>query len=218
MITLCQHRPEGFGPHSSLHPRLPTTCFLDVIVEPLPTWIFLALLLALLPVRLSGLRRQRRVRPSFSFNPDAQRKSESGSAAHRGVLSRALAVLYYLLIIAMVAMVSLELARLVAAELGIGLLPFTYVGVLAAVATRLTWRSRTAVLVNVLYWVMLAAAMALKTAAEQEEQMGPDARVKNVTTQGMYPSSDEVIDNAVMVGVEVLLAVLEFVGWRALEW
>jgi hypothetical protein len=144
--------------------------------------------------------------------------SKPGAHTHRrSILSRVLAIIYYLLILAMLAMVSLEMARLVVAELGIGLLPFTYVGVLIALANRIAWRSRTVGLVSALYWIMLAAAMALKVAAEQAEQMGPEIRAQGVGVQGMYPTSDEVLDNSVMVGVELVLAVLEVVESRRAE-
>jgi hypothetical protein len=210
MVTLCQNRPEGFGPYSSLHPRLPTTCFLDVIVVPLATWLFMALMLAMLIMRMVASRR-----PHHLHSPVS---SKAGAHTHpRSVLSRVLAIIYYLLILAMLAMVSLEIARLVVAKLGIGLLPFTYLGVLIALANRIAWRSRTVGLVSALYWIMLAATMALKVAAEQAEQMGPGIRAQGVGVQGMYPTSDEVLDNSVMVGVELLLAVLEVVESRRVD-
>ena len=203
MVRLCQNRPEGFGPHSALHPSIPTTCFLDVVVEPLASWLFILLCLALLPMRVTAWRS-----PLYSKSSHHLRPS---------IISRVLSTAYYLLIVAMLAMLSLELARLVAAELGIGLLPFGYVGMLLAVFNRLTWRSKTARLANVVFWVLSIVAMALKTAAEQKEQDGPTRRVKDQTTQGNYPTSDEALDNGVMVGVQVLLAALEFNGWNYLS-
>jgi hypothetical protein len=137
-----------------------------VIVEPLATWIFLALMLVLLAKRLSNSSDGHPRRGQLSsFNPPDP--AGDGARVRRGGV---LAVLFYVLIVALLAVVSLELARLVVAQLGVGLLPFTYVGVLGALANRLAWASsRLARLVNVAFWVLLAAAMALKTAAEQAE-------------------------------------------------
>ncbi|KAF2087048.1 hypothetical protein K490DRAFT_42560 [Saccharata proteae CBS 121410] len=210
MVQLCRNRPEGFGPHSSLHPNIPTTCFLDVIVEPLATWLFLLFLTALLPLRYrSYLRRHpRNSHPALT----------STRPTKPGLVSRVASAIYYILVVCLLAMASLEIARLVVAELGIGLLPFTYVGVLAALANRLTWPCRVSRLANAAFWLMLVVVMGLKTAAEADEMGGRVERRKATEGVGRYPTSDEVIDNAVMVGVEVGLAALEFVGWKGMAW
>ena len=214
MMQLCENRPEGFGPHSTIHSRVPTTCFLDVIVEPLTTWTFLLLLLALLPMRLAA-RRSHTTRLS-----KAERSSTVADHSSRhqkpSIISRVLSVLYYVLIVAMIAMLSLEIARLIVAELGIGLLPFNYLGIILVLLNRITWKSKTSRLANIFFWTVLLITTALKTAAEQSEQDSPYRRVKGITTQGQYPTSDEALDNAIMVGVQLVLATLEFNGWGRL--
>lgn len=135
-------------------------------------------------------------------------------------------IIYYILIVAMLAMASLEIARLIVAQLGIGLLPFTYVGILvalifhvaAASTTTTSWlgglhvyrgeaRWRWTVKgVNILYWVMLMCVMAIKVASQAKEQ-----NVLGIRTgqQAQYPISDSITDNATMIGVEFVLLMLE---------
>lgn len=107
----------------------------------------------------------------------------------------------------MLAMVSLEIARLDIAELGIGLLPFTYVGVIVAGVGHVLTEKRASIVrgLGVLYWLMLAVAMALKVAALVEEE-GTHNRVE---VASKYPLGDEVTDLSVMLGVEIVLALLE---------
>jgi hypothetical protein len=104
----------------------------------------------------------------------------------------------------MLAMFSLELARLSLAKLGVGLLPFTYVGILAAAAVHLVWHRRIMRAASALFWVMLAVAMSIKVAAYAREGGGT-----RTGTQHKYPVSDEITDNAVMIGVEGFLALGE---------
>lgn len=123
-------------------------------------------------------------------------------------------------------MVSLELARLVKASLGVGLLPFSYAGILAAGLVRFIsgslsiqtkrggvprWRRlRWA---GVGFWVMFSAVFAVGMASLIEEH-GVD-----VETRQKYPTIDEWTDRAVIIGVGLVEAVLEGLGaweggWR----
>ena len=189
MVTLCSNRPESFGPNSKLHPNLPTTCFLDVIVVPLPTWLFL------LTTPLIALNFRHR---------KARSLRDDGSGAKSRV-AKAIAVLYYILVFAMLAMESLEIARLSVAHLGIGLLPFTYIGVLTACAIHAFVTTRLAKGASALFWVALAAAMAVKLSTLVKEE----GRRERIGVAAKYPLGDQVTDNGVMVGVEVVLAALE---------
>ncbi|OHF01020.1 hypothetical protein CORC01_03587 [Colletotrichum orchidophilum] len=240
---LCENRPEGFGPKSALSSHLPTTCFADVIVVPLATWTYLIILLIAVPPCVLS----RRASASASASPsNTAEASTAGDLPSDKVVTSAPAststpvtkspsaavkvasAVYYLLIVAMLAMVSLEMARLSVAQLGIGVLPFTYVGILAALVIHVavsttSYRSGfgrvgmhiyggdarwqwTAKVVNVLYWVMLMCAMAIKVASQAQEQ-----NVLGVRTgqQAQYPISDSITDNATMMGVELVLLILE---------
>lgn len=113
-------------------------------------------------------------------------------------------------------MLSLEIARLVDAELGIGLLPFLYpafilAGLFRAVVDfhwiRTDKRFAVAVkVVNLLFWIMLIAVFAIKVGAYSLEGLGDRDGREPVER---YKVVDEVTDVAVMVGLAVVLAVME---------
>lgn len=146
------------------------------------------------------------------------------SPARTTILQRILQIIYYFLIVAMLAMVSLEIARSVVAQIGIGLMPFNYVGIWLALVVHIgTERnSRLAFLskgdgkrrgmlrfVSAFFWITLLVAMALKIAGVQLEiSMG----YSRTGQQAQYPLSDEVTDTATMIGVEFVLAILEIVA------
>lgn len=226
MVTLCKNRPEGFGPHSSLHPSIPTTCFLDTILTPSATWLYLFLLPFLLPLYARSLRSHNDKRSSgtdkyideFDGTPILRSEWDDDSVAKRGVFLRILSAVYYLLAVALLAMIALEIARLSIADLGFGLLPFTFGGILAALVLRSSWQARTVRLLNALYWVLLAAVMSVKLVAELREGEGSEKRTKGNGVVGKYPTSDETLDVAVMVGVEAALGALEFGEWHRLAW
>ena len=226
MVTLCKNRPEGFGPHSSLHPSIPTTCFLDTVLTPSATWLYLFILPFLLPLYAKSLRSHNDKRLSgndkyvdeFDGTPILRSEWDDEPASKPGVFFRILTVLYYLLAIGLLGMMSLEIARLSMADLGFGLLPFTFGGILAALVLRSSWQAKTVRLVNTVYWVLLAAVMSVKFVAELREGKGNERRVKGNGVVGRYPTSDETLDVAVMVGVEAALAALEFSEWPRLSW
>lgn len=116
-----------------------TTCFLDTILLPLPTWLFLAFGLPLL---------------LFSSRP-----LSPPATSHSRAL-RAVTWLYYILTVALLAMDVLEIARLALPRAGgIGLLPFGLVGVLGALgamrARARGWRKERVVGgVLVVYWAL----------------------------------------------------------------
>ena len=211
-MHLCSNRPEGFGPHSSLHPSLPTTCFIDVIVEPLATWIYLLLAIPLLVLSSIVVFDSTTSKP---VNPSDNNSPWPASPSHKR-WRVVLWTVYAFFIVALLAMVSLEIARLVTAELGIGLLPFTYAGILLAVALHalnsVGNKSRTfkymAKGANLLYWMMLVVVFAIKVATYVKE--GVDSR-NNIYPVDQYKVSDEVIDVSTMIGVAVVLAIVELV-------
>lgn len=124
-------------------------------------------------------------------------------------LHKAFTTLYYLLILATTGMCVLEIARLDIANLGIGLLPFTFVTLITAAAVRYTkglgsrsygWR-----LINLGVWIALAVTNGVKVAEEAKE--GTGARKGS-----QYPVADELTDVSVMVGLYTILAMLEVEG------
>lgn len=191
------------GPHSSLHHDLPTTCFLEVIVVPLATWIYLVLGVVALPILFS-----RRRHGSVGSKHGESAISPAGRT-RPSLIRRILSILYYFFIVALIAMVSLQIARLATAMLGVGLLPFTYAGVLLALATHILFDSKLARGLNMLYWIMLLTTMALLVAALADE--GSDSR-NGIYPIDQYKVSDEIIDVAVMIGVAAVLCLLEIVA------
>jgi hypothetical protein len=123
-------------------------------------------------------------------------------------------VLYYFFVLALIAMISLEIARLVDAQLGIGLLPFAYVGILLAAGLHLvmsrqkTYGLRLVKGFNAVYWLLLAVVFAIKVATEVKE--GLHSR-DNELPQDHYKVVDEVTDVAVMIFLAAVLVLLELV-------
>lgn len=126
-------------------------------------------------------------------------------------------------------MVSLEIARLEVAELGIGLLPFAYPGIVIAAGVHLglvlarkkrrdgrgkggsarLMVERLGWTFNVLYWVMTAVVWALKIATFVVE--GVHSR-DGISPGDAYGIEDEVTDLGVMVFLAVVLVVFEALG------
>ena len=135
---------------------------------------------------------------------------------HEGTVQKTLIAIYYLLCLAAVVMTVLEMVRLSVAHLGIGLLPFTPVGILmATVAHALSMRKErltTVWLVNAAYWICLAAVDSVKIVEEVREvrAKGDSARgLGGLVGRTKYPLGDETTDVGTMIGVYVVLAVLE---------
>ncbi|KAK8044930.1 hypothetical protein PG993_004954 [Apiospora rasikravindrae] len=160
MTRLCTNRPEGFGPMSNLTPHLPTQCFFDSVLVPMPTFIFLFSLLAMVVVSWWRRRRSGDVnnylypRQSshypFPLNNDGAGRGSRNSNANNPrryptatqwtlatVLKRLLPSLgYYGAVVVILLMQSVEIAQLERASLGVGLLPFVYAGAVGAAALR----------------------------------------------------------------------------------
>ncbi|OMP82947.1 hypothetical protein BK809_0001138 [Diplodia seriata] len=115
----------------------------------------------------------------------------------------------------MVAMVSVEITLLSNKDVGIGLVPFSYVGFVAVLANRLQWKTRATRVENVGFWMLQGTALTLKVAVAVIESDG--------TTEGggkksrTYPGGDGIIVISVMAGLSFALVVLEFAGWTGLE-
>jgi hypothetical protein len=193
-MAFCTARTEGFSTHSTLSTPLPTSCFIDMILVPLPTWVYLLALLVLYAAHRN------------SYHLDLYATHDHKAARH--LCHNVGAVLYYILGIVAVLMVTLEIVRLALAGLGIGLLPFTYVAILVALGMRWTdglrgrvkgWRAA-----GVALWVGLVAMSAVKVAGEVKEGIGARAGSK-------YPMLDQVTDVGTMIGLFLVLGVLEVV-------
>lgn len=190
MARLCNNRPEGFvsplsslvrlvpsplrcrlsrlqGPMSILSFHLPTQCFFDTVLVPMPTWIFLFSLPAMVLVTWWRRRRSGRVNnylyprsspcpfplsgggggggsstnDTYTNSNNTRRYPTTNRQSSTTLLKRLLPPLgYYGTIAVVLLMQSVEIVQLERASLGIGLLPFAYAGAVCAALLRLTDR------------------------------------------------------------------------------
>lgn len=219
---LCSNRPEGFvrlsippippnslanpktqGPHSTLSSPIPTTCFVDTIIIPLPIWAALALLPLVFALSLHHRK--------ANFDPStAHLRASPGKSWGFTTLS----VIYYLLILANILMETLEIVRLELLHFGIGLQPFVYVGLLLGALLHFTsglqGRVRGWQAVNGVLWLGGMAVCVVQVVGLTNEGI-------NGRKGSKYPISDQVTDVAVMAGVYAVIAILEAAlgVWRA---
>ncbi|KAL8674196.1 MAG: hypothetical protein Q9168_001405 [Polycauliona sp. 1 TL-2023] len=213
---LCSNRPTNEEPLSHIYSHVPTSCFLDTILVPLCTWLYLAALVVLtitgtrlLPRHPSNLPHQKHSRDGKNIPEVETTEPVAGHPSPRRTKSyKALSVLYFLLLLAQFLMCILEIVRLSLTHLGVGLLPFTFVGLVAAGTVHLTkglkgriyaWRY-----LNPALWLALLITNAVKVAQESKEGVGARKVSK-------YPVADEITDVAVMIGVYAALALLEII-------
>ncbi|KAL2044158.1 hypothetical protein N7G274_002863 [Stereocaulon virgatum] len=209
---LCSNRPEGFGPRSHLYSHILTSCFLDTILVPLCTWLYI---LAIVVLTALGSRSPARGSRSSSRFFGASKAAEDGEidglpgreqSRRHGKIHVAFSMIYYLLILAQFLMCVLEIVRLALAHLGIGLLPFTFVTLILAGTLRLTRGVQGSVIgwrwANLAVFIALAITNGVKIAEEVKEGINQRKGTK-------YPESDEIIDVSVMIGVYAVLGLLE---------
>lgn len=165
---------------------------------PLCTWLYLSILVKICIV-------------SAIFRSRAWRRSGPGDDFYKlpkrhGKVHRVSKIFYGLLILAQALMCTLEIVRLSLALIGIGLLPFTYTGLLVAFALRFSQRLRGPIQnwrwANLFFWVSLAVANSVKLTGELKEGINSRKGTK-------YPMIDQITDVAVMIGIFVVLGVLE---------
>jgi hypothetical protein len=190
------------GPHSSISSPIPTSCFVDTILLPLPVWV--ALLLLPILFALSIRHRKQHFNPSTAYLRTKPRRN----CAFNTVSS-----IYYILIICNILMQTLEIVRLELLHFGIGLQPFAYVGLI--LGALLHWsegakgRIRGWQAINGVVWIGGVVMSAIQVVGLSKEGIKGRKGSK-------YPISDQVIDVAVMAGVYAVVAILELVlvFWR----
>ncbi|KDQ19735.1 glycosyltransferase family 8 protein [Botryobasidium botryosum FD-172 SS1] len=172
MVSLCSNRPSLPG-----HPSL---CTLDVAVIPLATYLFFV-------AQIVHICLTCRARTDSSQLPLKQRPFLLPQWAH---------IAYFILILAALAMVALEIGRLVISNLGVGLLPVTIVGLLLALALQSFRADRKVFRAEILlfYWTLLWIFEAIKVS-----RLSTLVHYYPNKTIAKYPASDQLIDNAVMI-------------------
>ncbi|PWN26992.1 hypothetical protein BDZ90DRAFT_232571 [Jaminaea rosea] len=217
--ALCGVRLDNSLSFASPSPyNLPPTCFNDVVLVPLASWIFYIALLAWIIAAA-------RVRSSASPVAPLQRyrqRSGVGAGKGRGHLARtktAGVVIYTLLIIASLLMNILEIVRLALVKpntRGVGLLPFTLASILIVLiiihiplSTRMRpWTSAA----TLLFWCASIAMTSVKLRV-LALMMEPEPRYGSE-----YLDSDQQIDVGVIVGLYAIFVIVEVIrmpmAWR----
>ncbi|KAF7312272.1 hypothetical protein MIND_00240200 [Mycena indigotica] len=167
-------------------PGSPSTCTLDTAIVPLPSFLFIVVLAL-----------------HFNF-----RKAKTANEP-RLRLKKWIHIAYLVLVAAQIAMTLLELIRLGLEDLGYGLLPVNTIGLICAFAVlwreRIPGRSNEIVQIFLVYWLLELIVMAVKTARLHElENLNP-----TTSKDSKYPSSDWFLDNAVMLGLDLVFACCE---------
>jgi len=180
---LCSNRTSPYSPHEQSGSLSNPTCLLDVVFLPLSAIVFLVLLGVAIVSKASGF---------ISY--------------HR---NKWIHILDIFLAIALSALQVLEIARLANSNEGIGLLPITLFGLLCAVATTIyqtsAFPSRCALPLAIFYFIfaiMIAANIALWANV---------AKVDPATSK--YPSSDKVVDLAVVLALSLIACASQVQNW-----
>ncbi|OLN85252.1 hypothetical protein CCHL11_04241 [Colletotrichum chlorophyti] len=193
MPGLCGMRPEGLTVHSRFGP-LPSTCFFDVIIIPLPAWIRIAITFALFHFLVPHIIVDKLKR--YSVKKEWQRHAQLS--------------VYYFCILVVVLMQILEIARLVSIRYALGLLPFVFVGCGLCAAMQATRGAKGKIRnwqpANVIFWAMSIAVNIIKILSIQRASMRfPEFRRAGTN----YPTTHEIQDVAVIVGFYFLLLINE---------
>jgi len=162
-------------------PGSPSTCTIDTVLVPLPSFLL---------VVFTGFMLWRR--------------SDDRS---RMVIPRWLHILYMVLVFATIAMTILELARDIADKLGVGLLPMVLIALIIVffgLRYELRGHSKSLSALFFAYWLLNIVFQSIKVVRLQKlVQLDP--------AKTMYPSSDQLLDNAVILGLYVIFLIIE--GW-----
>ncbi|KAJ7650279.1 hypothetical protein FB45DRAFT_887463 [Roridomyces roridus] len=169
-------------------PGAPSTCLLDTAIVPLPSFV----LIVAFGVYYFHFRRQ--TTPSTL------------------IPIKWLHITYLVLVAAQIAMSVLEIIRLALEQLGVGLLPVNTVALLLVFTV--LWReraSRTKAMISILavYWFFMTLFELIKTVRlHRLETLHP-----NTANNSRYPSSDQFLDNAVMLVLYALFCGTEIVNF-----
>ncbi|GAC72946.1 hypothetical protein PANT_7c00350 [Moesziomyces antarcticus T-34] len=208
--TLCGLRYDNAFGFASHEPRgITTTCFNDVVLEPLATWVLLLVMLPLLAVALKKRRSNAKLSSSTTsrllhYRASARRGDGSFSGKHAKLRS-VLDVVYMLLIVAALLMNILQIVRLALADRGVGLLPFNLAGILI-VLVLMHVRTADGVAVSTVclaFWSLLITFTSVALAGMGKLEGIEDRKGTE------YLLSDEMIDVGVQVGLYAVFWVVE---------
>jgi hypothetical protein len=187
------------GPTSHLSSPLPTSCFTDTILIPLPIYIYLLALPTL--YLLHHFTHSPTSLPAITTLRQTPKKTWALKATK---------IAYYTFIAVTILMETLEIVRLFMIHYAVGLLPFIYVGLLLGAFTHYTsgfagrvpyWRYANVIVL----WIGGFVVTIVKVAGLAMEENGKG----EAEGRGKYPMGDQITDVAVMAGVYLIIALLE---------
>jgi len=191
----------------------PSTCALDASIIPLPSIFLLIFLICYIPFKLWSSRAS----PSPTNNDPYSQTFKPLS-----VFPKWVHYLYVGLVVCLLAMRILEVARLIAASMGVGLLPLGLIAnvvvivMLCLPGLGLSMGTARGIEVSIAllsYWALSTVLEAIKVVRlATYNQLHP---AKGTA----YPSSDWLLDNAVMLALLAIFLVLEsiyvIISWRS---
>ncbi|PWN32715.1 uncharacterized protein FA14DRAFT_77038 [Meira miltonrushii] len=235
MRALCGKRYDNGFPFDSSSGGVPRTCFEDIVLVPLASWIFLVGLVGLIVFGLNTMRNQSssvksplhrlvyRKKDAATLRDDGLLEKDGGNSPsvvspntwgfRHTKLASSLSILYSLLVIATLLMNILEIVRLYLADRGAGLLPFTLASiVIILVLMHVPLPDRMLLPTSAL--ILTFWTFALVFTSVQLATLGKLAKIEP-RTNTEYLNSDQQID----VGVAVGLYAIEFLveGHRLLK-
>jgi len=180
---------------------MPTQCYFDTILVPLPTWLLIALLLIFSLALRAPL--------------DAKAKRWTYKRRWHRVVHL---VVYYFFIAVVLLMESVEVARLAQINFGLGLIPFVYVGCVIAAAGQATkglgHRLRGWQVANAVFWAASLAVSVAKVAALNALPRDEAYRRE----EGPYGVSHQVTDLTILIAFYALLFVYEIALLFSTPW
>ncbi|KAF9077310.1 hypothetical protein BDP27DRAFT_1413734 [Rhodocollybia butyracea] len=177
-MTLCSNRVPI--------PGSPSTCTLDTAIVPVPSFCLAAVFLLLL------------------FHIKKKPSEYAIRLPYPGWLHN----VYAVLVLAAFAMTILEIARLIAQDLGVGLLPMNTIALFAVMIviwTERRGRTRTIVSTLCAYWLLLASVETVKVVRLNVLEQ----TIPNKLSSPLYPASDQLLDNVVMMVLYWLFFIFE---------
>ncbi|KAF4869811.1 hypothetical protein CGCSCA1_v011105 [Colletotrichum siamense] len=193
MSGLCGIRPEGIVAHSKFGP-LPSSCFFDSVVVPLPAWIRIIVTFALFHFVVPVLVVDKIKR--YEVKHEWQRHAQLS--------------FYYFTILVVFMMEAMEIGRLASINFGVGLLPFVFAGCGVCAVMQSTRgfqrRIRNWQPANIIFWIMSIAVTSIKfVTIVKAGQANPQAR----RAGSDYPTTHQLQDLGVLIACYILLLINE---------
>lgn len=192
----------------------PTQCVFDVVLVPLPTWIYLITVLTITTVafltkyndKAVQARKQRSRVSRVMLGP-----ADADNIKDKPWLRNTIVAMYSVIIAAVVALQAFEVARLFQADLGIGLTPFVFGGCAMAAVLRATkgfsnnvpgWQSASQ-----LFWLVSAIVTIIKAVAVGRMLAFPGDRFTR--RDSPYPTAEQLVVQVVLFVLYLMLLSVE---------